>query len=313
MIYLFYGEDKYRLAGRLAEIRKQAGADGDSVNYREMSGSFKGAEIIAEATAMPFLAEKRVLVLEGFLSTKDKSNFESIIAWLPAVPQETELVFVEDGSPDQRLAISKTLKSLARTEAFANLGPAEVIKQIETLTAQKNGAIERSASVAIQLYLGSDLGRISLELDKLISYDKNITKDNVDLLVDAGYFNTIFDLTDAISNQNQKKAIHCLEKALATGENETYLLTMIVSQVRNLLLVSDLKSHGLSESEIVSRSKLHPFVVKKSLAMIRNFTTDQLVSMHRQLLDIDIATKSGGADSKTLLTSFVLKVTNSRQ
>lgn len=307
MIYLLFGKDQYRLSARLRAIIKSAGITDDGINFTEVSSDFVAATIISEATAMPFLSDKRVLVLRGLLSTKNKELLSQINDWLSRVPLETELIFVEDEAPDQRLTIVKTLNKIAKVENFANLIPGEVVKIVEKMTADRGATIDRAAASLLQMYVGTDLARIENEVGKLAAYSKKIDTNSVELLVDAGYFNTVFDLTDAIATKNSKKAISNLQKILESGESEVYLVTMIAMQVRNLLLVQDLKSHGLSESEVTSKSKLHPFVVKKSLSQIRNFNTEQLITMHHGLLDLDIAMKTGLGEPKTLLTQFILE------
>jgi len=306
MIYLFYGPDKYRLEKRLAEIKQAANIGNDSINYREISGDFNAATISSEAMAMPFLSEKRMLVINGLLASKDKALLAEIVEWIPQVPAETEIVFVEADAPDQRLLITKTLMKAAKVEVFANLTPLETARIIETMVTTRGGQIDKQSASLLQMYLGNDLIKIENEVNKLVSFDRIVNKENIELLVDAGYFNTIFDLTDAIAVRNAKKALQNLEKILENGESEIYLVTMIAMQIRNLMLVRDLKLHGLSESEIISKSKLHPYVVKKCLSQIRNFSIEKLMSIHRNLLDLDVAFKTGSAEPKVLLTKFIL-------
>ncbi len=306
MIYLLFGPDKERLNKRLRQIKAAAGVSNDGINYREIAADFDAATIISEAGSMPFLAEKRVVVLRGLLGNKSKELLAKIAEWLPQVPAETELILVENEAPDQRLVITKTLNKVGQVENFTNMTPIEAVKQIERAVVEAGGSIDKATASLLQMYLGTDSTRLTNEVNKLVSYDKKVTRESVELLVDAGYFNTIFDLTDAIATRNTKKALHNLEKILESGESEVYLVSMIAMQVRNLLIIQDLKAHGLSDSEMVSRSKLHPFVVKKCLGQIRNFTKEQLIAMHKGLLDLDVALKSGIADPKTLLTKYIL-------
>jgi DNA polymerase-3 subunit delta len=309
MIYLFHGQDKYRLLQRLhGIISSHTGAAGD-VNISKISEKYDFNTIKNEAESLPFLSDKRLLVVYNVLKSKDKSLFEKLSKWLPSTVSTNDLVFIEDESPDQRTSLYKTLVKVGKVEAFTELKPFEAIGWIKEQAIARHASIDVGAATLLQLYCGSDLTRLSNEIDKLTNYNPHITKDTVDKLVDAGFFNTIFELTDALSEKKSGKALHLLSRMLDTGENEIYLVSMLARQVRNLLIVKDLSDHRLSESEIVGKTHMHPFVIKKSLAQSRNFTKEQLLGLHGELINLDLAMKSTNTDPRVLLTQFVTEMT----
>lgn len=309
MIYLFYGEDKYRLNLRLGEILATHQGEAGDLNISKISEKYDFLTIKNEAESLPFLSDRRLLIITGILHSKDKTILESIAKWLPTAPESTDLVFVEADAPDQRTAIYKTLVKTGKVEIFTELKPFETINWIKAQAKDKGANIDPEAATLLQLYCGSDLARLSTEIDKLAAYDKHITKVNVEKLVDAGFFNTIFELTDALSEKKPRKALDIMTKSLDTGENEIYLVSMLARQVRNLLIVKDLADHRLSEAEIVGKTHMHPFVIKKSLAQSRNFTKNQLLALHGSLVELDFSLKSTGTDPRVLLSKFVAEMT----
>jgi DNA polymerase III delta subunit len=63
------------------------------------------------------------------------------------------------------------------------------------------------------------------------------------------------------------------------------------------------------KSDQMARSlDLHPFVVKKSLPLVRRYTMERLSSIYRELLEIDRETKTGAGDQSVLLDVFVGRV-----
>jgi DNA polymerase-3 subunit delta len=283
--------------------------DAGNINVTVVEIGYNLQSIKNEAESLPFLADKRLVVIKNIMRSKDKSLLENIAKWLPNVSETTELVFVEDESPDQRTALFKALSKTAKVEVFSDLKPIEAIIWLQKLAEEKEATIDPDAASLLQAYCGSDLGRIASEIEKLRTYNPHITKVNVEKLVDAGFFNTIFELTDALSEKKPKRALEILQKSLDAGENEIYLTTMLARQVRNLLIVKDLSDHRLSESEIVGKTKLHPFVIKKSLSQSRNFTANQLLSLHGKLIELDVAMKSTSTDPRVLLQKFVTEMT----
>lgn len=309
MIYLFHGDDTYRLQKRLHEIMaSHKGAAGD-INISRISEKYDFSVIKNEAESLPFLSDKRLLVIYNVMKSKDKTLLEKITKWLPTLETTNDIIFVENEAPDQRTALYKTLVKIGKVESFAELKPFEAITWIKEQVKKKGAAIDADAATLLLLYCGSDLSRLSNEIDKLASYAPHISKNSVERLVDAGFFNTIFELTDALSEKKSKKALELLTQTLDSGENEIYLVTMLARQIRNLLIVKDLSDHRLSESEIVSKTHLHPFVIKKSLAQSRNFTTSQLISLHGKLVSLDLELKSTSTDPRVLLTKFVAEMT----
>jgi len=308
MIYLFYGTNQYRLHSDVTNITSSiAGEKGMNVSVIDKDITF--GKIKNESEAMPFLSDKRAVIIYNIFALKDKSQLEKLVKWLPECPKETELVFVEVDSPDQRTSLYKKLKSLADVRVMADASPMQSIAFIKKEVAARGGSIDDQTASLLQLYAGNDFNRIEQEVAKLVAYEPRVTKENVDLLVDAGFFNNIFDFTDSIAHKNTKKALTILSKMSDAGESEIYIESMIAMQIRNLIMIKDLKSHSLSEQEIVGKTKLHPYVVKKSISQVANFTMEKLLKMHRNLLGVDIKLKTTSNDPKMLLEHFVVSST----
>jgi DNA polymerase III delta subunit len=53
---------------------------------------------------------------------------------------------------------------------------------------------------------------------------------------------------------------------------------------------------------------LHPFVVKKTLPLVRRYPLEKLKDIYEQLLQIDIKTKTGQGSQSELLDLFVGKI-----
>ena len=309
MIYLFFGSDKYRTTERLQKILAEHRGDAGDININTIDSGYVFQNIKNEAEALPFLSDKRLLIIKNIFHSKDKTLFDSLAKWLPNVPETTDLVFVEEEIPDQRTALYKALAKNGKLEEMSELKPAEAVVWIKKQASERGAAIDPDAASLLQLYCGSDLNRLNTEIDKLVAYDFHITKASVENLVDAGFFNTVFELTDALSERKAKRAIEIMTKTLDSGENEIYLVSMLARQIRNLLIVKDLSSHRLSEAEIVNKTKMHPYVVKKTLSQSRNFTTNQLLSLHGSLVELDLQLKSTSTDPRMLMQKFVAEMT----
>ena len=115
MVYLFFNGDEYLVAERVAELKAALGdPELASLNIAEFSaGQVDPVRLLAEAALMPFLAEKRLLIVRGYLDALDKRmaaakapgsaafvEAADLLTRLPAAPETCDLVFV-DGARGQ--------------------------------------------------------------------------------------------------------------------------------------------------------------------------------------------------------------------
>ena len=83
---------------------------------------------------------------------------------------------------------------------------------------------------------------------------------------------------------------------------------MLVYQFRNLIKIKSLLKQGLPEQEIVSQTKLHPFIVQKSIGQCRNFNLENLKLIYKKLFDADLAIKTGKINPNLALDLLVVSM-----
>lgn len=322
MILFLYGEDTFRLKQKIREMKqKYISASLGNTNLAILDGKTVTAdEIIRQVLAYPFLAKSRLVMIENLLlegkkpskteaSSKNVGIQEKIGDFLPKVPETTVLVFVEAGVPDKRTSLFKKLNKLKMAQEFKPLSEAEVKTWTRQEVAKLQAEITPDAVEKLFLYVGTDLWQLSNEIAKLATYNKSITPETVELLVRAQTQSDIFTLIDALASQNKKKAFLELHRLTENGENELYILSMIVYQYRNMLVVRDFVERGVTSSyDLASRAKLHPFVAGKTLNLVRNYKLDELKDIYSLLLEQDIAIKTGKIQPGPALDLLVLNL-----
>jgi DNA polymerase-3 subunit delta len=165
---------------------------------------------------------------------------------------------------------------------------------------KKRGAIIDNNAVSYLVEaIGNDLWRLNNELDKLSSYTKRITMQDADLFIDSPLDDNIFNFTDAISNQDTRKALRLLHDQLDSGANEFMLISMLARQIKILIQVKETKGQGLD---------LHPFVIKKALAQINKFSLESLKKLFTQLSNIDYKLKNSQGSPRLLLDLFTVEM-----
>lgn len=313
MIYLLYGEDTYRSRQKLNQIKEEfSKKDSGSLNLISLAGEdLDLARFRLETSSLPFLSEKRLVIVENLFLRGLKETIKEIIDFLPHLPETADLVFYEQDKLDEKFI--NLFKKIGQVFKFNLLEGDSLARWIEEEVKREGGKIERAAVDRLAIYVGNDLWQMSNEIKKLIAFkyedDKKepvILQEDVGLLTKANFNATIFNLIDALGNKNSRKTLSLLVKFLETGEAELSILGMITYQFRNLLIIKDLVSQGLSFEAMIKKTHLHPFVVRKTIRQSKNFSQEELKKIYQKLLDCDLAIKTGQVEPDLALELLVV-------
>lgn len=169
-------------------------------------------------------------------------------------------------------------------------------------------SVEQDAIKELVTIAGNESWTLVNEIDKLTNFKAGgvIKKEDVALLGFKRVDLNIFDFVDVIAGKNKPRAYEILFKEIQSGRDPYYLLTMIIYGFRNLLTVRDLSERGMSLDAIVKKTRLHPFVVRKTYQSTGKFNLDELKSIYGHLLDLDTRSKEGTANLTDSLFNLVL-------
>lgn len=316
MIIFIYGEDTFRSREKLRALKDRFVRDVDKTGASviEFDGKAVTAEKLHVSCASGGLfAPKRMIIVKEFLGAGAKDAQEQVVDFLPLFSKSENVIIFWEGKADKRTAIYKKLAKEKYSYEFALLDPVRLSKWVMARVDERGGKITRDAAQILSAEIGSDLWRLSGEVDKLVSYKgdgKTITENDVRELVKGSYEENIFALTDAVANRDQRTALQLIEHELSGGMNEIYLHTMLVRQFRILLQMKGvLEEEGrrANQSAVSKKLGLHPFVVKKSLPQADKYTASELKSIYGKLLDIDVKLKSTKIPPGVLFDLFVVR------
>lgn len=332
MYYILHGEDEFTRSEQVNKFRREMGdpqfAD---LNISWLDGRKATVSEIAHACdAMPFLLDKRLVIVEGLLTRlasrgKDEGEEESedelpasgvakdLIAYLEHLPETTRLVLVEPKSLAKNNSVLKHAEKNknAHIKEFPKLKPRDVPGWIQKRVQAKNGKMELPAAHALAEHVGADLRLLDNEIEKLITYRRGaaVTANNVRELVAAVKESSVFDFVDALGKRQSKTALDLLHHQLEHGNDALPLFGMIVRQFRLLLQMKDLAARGMTLAAANQQMKLHPFAAQKMWEQSLNFTLPRLEDIYRRLLDTDIAIKTGRSEPLVALDVLVVELT----
>jgi len=316
MFIFLYGADSYRSAQKLKEIKEnfKEKTDPSGINLVTFSGENFDLEKYNNAACQSgFLVTKRLIIVKNLLLNKpNKELTDGLIELISRLKNSDNIfVFWENGEPDQRASFFKFLiKARGMVQNFELLENAKLENWVKKYVADRGGQINASALNMLLSFSGNDLWLITNDLDKLLAYKNNdaITASDVKQFVTAKLHENIFGLSDALAENNKKKAVKLLNEQLAAGLNEIYLLSMITRQFRILTEIKSLLSQSVPASQIAAKLKLHPYVVKKSLIPAQKFTLAKLQNVYQQLIETEKKIKSTSLSQPTLLNLLILQI-----
>lgn len=319
MIFFLYGDDTFRSRAKKRELvegfKQKRDATGMNVVALDCNRE-KEDRIFEELVAAPFLAEKRLLVLENLLNNKKTKLQKSFLEILEAqkIPETTILVLWEEGKKFTGDAgkLFAVLEKEKYAQEFAPLTGKELGKWIVSEVELRLGKIDPKAIDFITTNVKEDSWYIHSLLDQLIAYGEGqtIEEKHVRVFVREAVDDNIFNLVDALVAKNSQKVFAMIGEQYRKGEDAQYIFAMILRQYRILLQLADVLSRGNpAPDEILSKQLgLHPFVLKKSWPLVQKYSFSDLKQIYQELLEIDTKVKTGQGEASALLDFFVGKI-----
>jgi len=343
MFYIFHGEDELARSDRVAEFRQKIGDETTrDLNTTLLDGrKVTLAELRHAADAIPFLADKRLVIVEGLLtrlaSSRRKGDEEeepsgasreflkALLEYLPQVPDSTRLVFVEPRSLPATNAVFKlALETDKRTVRHLPLpSKNDMAAWVQKRAKLHGGEFTSQAVHALVTAVGYDprpsdrdrtpeqgnkLRLLDQEIQKLLTYvnwSRAVTPGDVQLLVSEAQPGDLFGMIDALAEGKGQKAMVELHRLIDRGKSPLELFGMIVRQFRLMIEVKELSDRGLNSAAIAERLSLHPFVAEKTGKQAQAFSMEQLELVYHRLLEMDVQIKTGQVEDVVALDLLV--------
>lgn len=318
MFIFIYGADTYRSQQKLKEIidsYKEIRRGGLNLEYLD-SSKLDFQEFKNRIQQVSIFNEKKLIILlnQPFANIELKQKLleeEKKYNFLTKIASSSDIVlFYEKGEVSKKDPFFIFLKQHSKSQEFQLLTGQKLKKWIEDSLKIQQSKIEPRAIQLLIDFVGNDLWRLSNEIKKLISYQKDelIKVDDVLLLVKPKIDLNIFNTIDAIAIKDKKMALNLLHSHIEKGDSLPYLFSMIVYQFRNLLIIKDLIESGRPNHLLLKETKLHPYVVQKTYKQAQRFTFLELSKIYQKILQIDTNIKTGKIDPEIALDLLVAEI-----
>ena len=318
VVYIFHGDDVFSMEGAVGTMTAALGDEGTAeLNLTRMDGkNARFEEIRSVALTMPFLAERRLVILSNPLARirhDDSDEQKKFCAFLDEIPSSTGLVLlIEDHTRNKKIdgqwekvweVLKKThwlMKWQEKTKQQAlvvdfRLPEGRAMNTwIQKQAQEAGGKFSVEAAQALAGYVENDTRLATLEIEKLLTYvnwERPVEARDVERLTVSERQVNVFDMVDELALGKIQSALQLLQKLLEQ-EDPMMVFSMIVRQFRYLIQAREILDEGGGAAQIQKELGILRFVAQKLEPQARGFTADELADIYHRLLDLDEGNKT---------------------
>jgi DNA polymerase III subunit delta len=315
-LYLFFGEEEFLIQEAVDLIVKRVVDPGtrdfnfNVLHCRDMPAS----EIVALAQTLPFMSEKRLVIVKGIDEFK-AADIEEITPYLRDPSPSTCLVMVSNQERYDKKPVIIAVEARGVVTRFFPLLDREIISWIEGWARGRGLSLQRDAAQYLWQAVGNDLRKIKNELEKVEIYlkeRKTITLDDVRSVTGNFREYSSFDLAAALGQKNREKAFLILSRLIQEGEQPVGLLGGIAWNFRRLMHAKAMEAAGVGYEDIKRKLRVIFHQSASFREQMQSFSMEELRTAFQIFLSADKALKSSTINSRLVLERMILRLCGER-
>ena len=320
--YLFEGVEENIKAAALAALRGQLLPDGlEELNENLMENPSTDA-LIAAAETLPFLADKRLVVVREHPALAGKAEAdERLTEYMAHVPDSCVMVFLCRGKADARKKLYRAIQKHGAVVTFSPLSDAELNAWIiKAFSALGKRCAPQTASL-LAFTVGNDTALLRAEMEKIAALcgeREDVADEDVRAVATRSIECTVFEMVDAVVAGQEGRAFSLLKDMLLSGSDRIGILAMLLRQYRLLQHVKIMQFEKKSAQEIKQRLGVAPFAAERCIRQAAAYSGKEIKQAVDICLDTEYRIKSGrlnqeGALEAAMLAIFALRRTRQEE
>lgn len=268
--------------------------------------------LISMAKRYPMMANYQVVIVK---EAQDIQNIEELLPYIDQPLDSTLLVLnYKYKKIDKRKAFFKNVAKKGVLFESKKVYDNKIGSWISDFVRKKGYSISPKASVMLSEFVGTDLGKIVNELDKLmISLPENseITDVQVERNIGISKDFNIFELQNAIGSKNIEKANRIVNYFAANPKENPLVktITLLYAFFSKMLIYHQLTDK--SRNNAAAALSINPFFVKDFQVAGRNYSLKKLIAIIGYLREYDLKSKGVNnisASDGELLKEMMFKI-----
>jgi DNA polymerase-3 subunit delta len=340
-VYLFHGNEPFLIDYYIGEIKKLVlQNDETGLNFSSFENKTDINDIIDACDTFPVFADKKLVLVKNssLFTAKTKKDAalatgeaslngeeshaedgagvgskaqEALKQYIPDIPETTCLVFCET-QVDKRLGAYKQIARHGIALEFNRLSERELISWVAKGFKTMGKIITEEAAQHFVTLSEPDMYALKNEMLKINAYAgirKEITFEDIKLMTTPTIKSVIFDLLDAVAEQNASRALSLLSDMLSIKEPEQKILSMLSKQTGEILKLKCLMKKGASQTDINKFFQgKHPYALKMLISQAQKIDEDYLRKLLKGCMEAEVSYKKGLIGARLSLETLLSRI-----
>lgn len=313
-VYFLMGDEPYYI-DKISEYIEENILSEEERGFNQMvlyGRDVEIGEIIDNAKRFPMMAERQVIIVK---EAQDLSRVIENLAPYVLNPQPSTILVVcyKYKKIDKRKALYKAVNKVGLVYESKKLYENQVAEWIRRVLAGKKYKIENKASLMLVEFLGTDLSKISNELDKLmvvIKEGSTISAKDIEENIGISKDYNNFELRKAVGERNVVKVNKIINYFAQNQKANPLVMTV---SLLNSFFTQLLIYHSLSDKSKNSAAralKVNPFFISDYAVAAKNYPMRKVSQVIALLRDADVKSKGVGANlpARDILKELLFKI-----
>jgi DNA polymerase-3 subunit delta len=284
-------------------------------------------EVVSEANTSSFFVTSRKLIVATIRDEKkialqpyDKDLLSSYLK--KPNPNTILVIYIslnstkDDFKQLRTQKINKLLKDLSSRNCFTvdmdKISEQDVTGYVKRYLKEQGLSITASALDKIFEIKEEDFVSVLYQLPRLEIadvQDKSIDSEDIDKIITGVEAHSIWELTDAIENENSEEYLRILRYLFMNGTKAALIIGTLVTHYNKIYIARFLLKNHVPAAEIGKALGQHPYFLNKFINSARKFSDKGLGDILRLIYKLDYESKTSGEDSARLsLQNFTFHV-----
>ncbi len=322
-VYFLYGAEEFLVEEEIQTLTDRALSPKEKgLNLHIFNGEEQGSqEILMTARTLPMFAKHRFVLVDKADQMKEE-DVEGLLSYIHDPSPSTCLVLRAQEAGPWKKHLPK-FEKVGKVVEYPRLKGKGLTAWIRKRMEAKGKTLSEDAASYLVEIVGDHLQHLDNTLERVslgAGESRTVRLSDLEGIISDVKVSTLFELTDAIGQQNLEKALAILGKALGSKvllfrkEEEAtkyddptpLLLSMMARQYRLIWRVKEMAAGRTGVEEIARELRMSTWNVRKFMDQAKNFSVPSLRQGLLKCQKTDLALKRGRGPKNLLMEKLVI-------